>query len=1422
MVMAPDDTEGVPGEEIRKVMENGTFEDERGQWMRRTLYDLLEHPQVRQYYDELRCLVQAPTTWKEVEHRFSEILIEMMDEPEEKLLESLRNTFKCLTEDDPKPLLKLLGVPQPPSGPSPEVVKGPLAHEYRGVEIRYRTELWVGQDGGVFVGRSKPGRPGCVIHEDFGRHLDRELFREALLGKPLYVDEGEEDLAIEVVQDFNLARGPEARRVDWQAEWLKTWQRLLGHGVSLSYTGVALKLMIRSRPGSLGNFSRLFKCCALRNFQGHPAELLPMALPDDTTEEQHAFGALVKAAGAAHDPSDEDWSADEKSCEKAGIAAWSWLQVLGVNALYLGGGTDRCLSTQMAHSCEWSPGQQALMSRAQELAEIWLEKGEGKIEIGEWDKISQSLDGIYTGPEVKKAYPLTVEGILPTTPAADEAGRIELAEVVAPELKSFVLNPELLRIPDDELINPRTFAKVHVDSDEEWNRVVAHLVKAGMLEREDPHETLRYKDEAVRNGAFGVHKGWQQREDGSFFRTLRLIINLIPSNGFQRKTPWRPSQKMGYSPLWGQMVVLEDEVVMSYEEDQRHCFHIYRPGSKWRGYFVLSKKAAGWAFADSSQEASYPRVKTAPMGWSNVVDFIQSGLEMMGTQAGMSIKHAVRLGDALPALPLDTPRTYYSWYVDNWDSFKIVAKSDMGEYEGKPSDDQLKLRAVFKLWDVGRDPKKAAEGTLSWSSLGAEVDGARGLVGSNTKFRRGILGATINLLQAPWIRTDSQELQALVSKHMHTVQFCRPLASAFDHLYREVANPGGGRNLNDLARDELLLLSSLLPQHWINQRHTPSGTVFATDASEEGGGACQSTGLSEWGHQRCHGLSYAENGLEGSAADDLLVVEMFAGMGGLKQALELIGMVPQGIISIDTDPTSKKLSRAHCRDGILYDDVKTITKEMVVEWRRQFPRARRILLAGGWPCIHHSSLNANRQGAAGATSQLLDEMMKIRSWIKEASAAHGLPSWELLEFYENVVMDKSDLEVQSEKIGWLPMHVEAADVGRCRRPRLYWVKGIQMINGSDLKVEQQAKIRDLEIALDKGVIKTEIPPLDWFLNKGAKKLSQENEPFYTCTRPIMRKEPPPSPAGLERASPKALQRWRGDSFRLPPYAYENANLVTDKSGPRRLLPDEQLRMMGYTSSHLTLKSKLTNDQKGHFIGNSFSAIVVARLLTGLALDDEQGKDVDLTKAIWESWRSLEDQVGREQQPWRTRFGQGPRAGQGVVAMRRRVLPPADLPLKAKLDPQNRLTDEELLAYMLTRQAVQKGCDIRVDLNQPFSYGTMCRHSIDPGNWRWKVLLSYQWKKGGQHINVLEATAILDLARKLAREPKHHGMRSILLVDNIVSLSVIAKGRSSARSLQAPLRRLTAVLLAADLRFYLGWVKSSWNPADGPSRWKAKL
>jgi hypothetical protein len=69
---------------------------------------------------------------------------------------------------------------------------------------------------------------------------------------------------------------------------------------------------------------------------------------------------------------------------------------------------------------------------------------------------------------------------------------------------------------------------VQVTSQEEWDKIVSHLVDAGMLEREVESETLKYRGEPVRNGAFGVHKSWVLKEDGEWLRTLRLIINMIP------------------------------------------------------------------------------------------------------------------------------------------------------------------------------------------------------------------------------------------------------------------------------------------------------------------------------------------------------------------------------------------------------------------------------------------------------------------------------------------------------------------------------------------------------------------------------------------------------------------------------------------------------------------------------------------------------------------------------------------------------------------------------------------------------------------------------------------------------------------------------------------------------------------------------
>lgn len=252
-------------------------------------------------------------------------------------------------------------------------------------------------------------------------------------------------------------------------------------------------------------------------------------------------------------------------------------------------------------------------------------------------------------------------------PGGSEAARIPLSEVVSDSVKEYVDDPSLLRIPDEELIGPRTSALVQVTSQEEWDKIVSHLVDAGMLEREVESETLKYRGEPVRNGAFGVHKSWVLKEDGEWLRTLRLIINMIPGNSFQRRMPVRASEKMGYAPLWGNLYLHEDEIIICAAEDQKRCFHIYRPGYAWQAFFSLSRMASGQAFKDGKVEKGYPRVKSAPMGWNNVVDFIQDGFENMAKMAGLAPNQVIRMGEPSPLEPLATPRSFFSFYVDNFD-----------------------------------------------------------------------------------------------------------------------------------------------------------------------------------------------------------------------------------------------------------------------------------------------------------------------------------------------------------------------------------------------------------------------------------------------------------------------------------------------------------------------------------------------------------------------------------------------------------------------------------------------------------------------------------------------------------------------------------------------------------------------------------
>jgi len=1398
-------------------MERALNECEVSEETREKVRSLMQDPEVVALYRLRRFALGKSPNWKMIEQDFFEMIANVAGDPPALVKKQLRLSCQFLGEElipsASEVACRLLGVDQSQAGVDPRSGEGRLLKLVNGIEVRAADIEWKREDG-VYVGTPHKEFGASIYHQEFVSQLDKEKVRISLVGQHLYVGSKDLRAADWLIQEFGLIPKEHVTPVSWR----QMMRRGLGLSLSVSLVGVVLKVGIQDRPGELGNLARALPCCALENFHRLAKELLPLPMPI-MTDEELAFEAAVKEVLCGRlDVTSESWRKLNSEAKEIGVKAWTWLQCFVINHLYCHGAGGRMLSECMLHAKEPTASQERSIKRLDSLSKKWIEEDkEDAIRADTWEKSSETLGDMYTGPNVGKSYPLTLEAILPTTPGASEAARIPLSEVVSDSVKEYVDDPSLLRIPDEELIGPRTSALVQVTSQEEWDKIVSHLVDAGMLEREVEAETLKYRGEPVRNGAFGVHKSWVLKEDGEWLRTLRLIINMIPGNSFQRRMPVRASEKMGYAPLWGNLYLHEDEIIICAAEDQKHCFHIYRPGYAWRAFFSLSRMASGQAFKDGKVEKGYPRVKSAPMGWNNVVDFIQDGFENMAKMAGLAPNQVIRMGEPSPLEPLATPRSFFSFYVDNFDQLKIIWRTDRGLYEGQPTDEQLQLRETMEELTVGRDPKKAAEGSISWTSLGAEVAGEEGWIGSSRSFRRALLSANLGLLVGDEVRTDSPNLQSVVSKNMHSVQYNRQLAVLFDRLYVEM-NASRPRLLSEKGRDELLLLCCSLPMHWLDVKMKVSGQVYATDASPEGGGACCTTGLSPWGSARLHSLSHERDGLEGAATENALVIECFAGMGGLKQALDLIGFEPAGVVAIDTSAECCKVYKQHCRHVIWVQKIESVTEEQVLEWRRRFPRATKVVIGGGWPCINHSVLNPRRQGAEGASSKLLDDMLAIRGWLGSCSEKLHLPPWKVVEIFENVVMDDADYEAQSKKIGYTPYFVEAAEIGRCRRPRLYWISGVDLVAGDDLSVAARRTLRGHNYQVKQIKVDTERPPLTWFLNEGTTKMAEPEEPFATFTRPIARQSPPEDPAGFDQATEKALKRWRGDSYRLQPYQYEPRNLVTDKNGPRRPAVEEQLRMMGFQSTHLNTKTKLSADLRGQMVGNSFSAMVVARLLVGLVLKPEQcvGKDVSLM--LWEVWKAKEDKAGQEGKPWKVRFASVAAGVPGVVSLLERVLPSPVAPLRSFIDPQQWLTDEEMLSYLLARNGTHRGAEIRIDLGMPYSVGELCRQSIDPSHWIWKVLMSYSWREPGQHINILELVAVLDLLRRQGRDPKHHDQRLITLVDNQVAMSCLSKGRSSARALQGPLRRISAVCLAAHFRLCLGWIKSKWNPADGPSRW----
>ena len=69
-----------------------------------------------------------------------------------------------------------------------------------------------------------------------------------------------------------------------------------------------------------------------------------------------------------------------------------------------------------------------------------------------------------------------------------------------------------------------------------------------------------------------------------------------------------------------------------------------------------------------------------------------------------------------------------------------------------------------------------------------------------------------------------------------------------------------------------------------------------------------------------------------------------------------------------------------------------------------------------------------------------------------ASPAVKLPPWELVEIYENLLMKPEAIDRVTSKLGCGVFFIEGGgQVMRCRRPRVWWLKGLNLVTAGDMK-----------------------------------------------------------------------------------------------------------------------------------------------------------------------------------------------------------------------------------------------------------------------------------------------------------------------------------------------------------------------------------
>ena len=703
-------------------------------------------------------------------------------------------------------------------------------------------------------------------------------------------------------------------------------------------------------------------------------------------------------------------------------------------------------------------------------------------------------------------------------------------------------------------------------------------------------------------------------------------------------------------------------------------------------------------------------------------------------------------------------KQYFRVYLDNFDELNIRSKAIL---EADSVSLVELLRQEYLRLGVPRNEKKAVANAAKAEVQGAWVDGEQGICSAKPDKVAKYLCCLVDLLHRKEV--TQQQMQMLVGGLVYMFSYRRPLMSCLNEVWSFIGRFKNDRKFLPLphkVREELWAAFFLSITSFIDFRLPTDRVVTASDASQAGGGLCSSAGLTAFG------LKAAKSSIRGELFEPfseggLLVVSLFDGVGSMRIALDAIGVEISGYISVESCPSARRVVESTFPSTVSLSDVREISEETVQGWAAKFPKVKGVILGGGPPCQGVSTLNASRRGAlADPRSSLHQHYVRVRAILEKTF------SWCPVHFLMESVssMDARDRETYTRAVGILPFEVDSRGISLCRRPRLWWFnwslskrEGLEIVNPSSSHAQDYGEIH-LNAVTHEGD----------FLKPGWSRVTPDR-PFSTFTTAQASAKPRFAPAGLSKASAADRVAWEKDRRRFPPFQYAKTNGVMHrKRGWRMLSIEEKEAIMGFPmghTEHCWNKTDRKQDPVGYddmrhtLIGNAWSVFVVAVLLQGLC----ETLSLSENRTVQEVTNLLR-----------------PGASSSLNGLLFR--PPHQRPTPFQTQEQDPNLSLDLVKK-LAHQVSAKGTDVMLkSTTEALPRADRFRTSLPARLWKWRTICGWKWKPftrdTEEHINKLELRAVYTAVKWRLFKARTPGTRCLHLVDSMVSLQVLNKGRSS--------------------------------------------